>query len=264
MKLTIALWAALLEGNGRPAWSQVVTPVSVNGTTTTVTPGSIITVSSAAIPGLRATNPGGQITANGITVNLGPGTTPRTYIGAQAEAGGVISLDGSSINTVQAATGQRGIVSTGSGSQITGTGTVLSIGLATTTSDTIAVSALNGGSVSLTGATVNTLGGGNGVANHAVFATGAGTQVTLSGGSFSTLARGSFGATAQDGAVITLTGGTQITTTGVQNNTVTPNVGSHALFATGSGSTINGTDAILSTSGLLASGARAELGATIF
>lgn len=250
-----------LERMGMLVFGQAVPPVFVDGTATTVPPGSIITVTSAATPGLHAINPGGQITANGITINLGPGpTVPRTYIGAQAEAGGVISLDGTTISTVQAATGQRGIVISGAGSQITGTGTIIQIGLTTTASDNLGV-LVNGGSVTLTNATVQTAGGVNGIGNHAIQATGADSSVTLTGGSVSTGARGSFGAVAQDGATITLEGGTQITTTGAQNTA--GSIGSHALYATGSGSEINATGAVLSTSGLFASGARAELGGTI-
>lgn len=255
----IAMATVAIVGSARQGFGQA--PVFVDGTATTVPAGTTITVTSAAIPGLRAINPGGQITANGITVNLGPGpTTPRTYIGAQAEAGGVISLDGTTIATVQAATGQRGIVITGAGSQVTGTGTIIRIGLATTVSDNLGLQ-VNGGSATFTDATIQTAGGGNGIGNHGIQASGANSIVTLTGGSVSTLARGSFGAVAQDGATITINGGTEITTTGAQNTTGP--VGSHALYATGSGSVITATGAVLSTSGLLANGARAELGGTI-
>lgn len=57
--------------------------VSVNGTSCTVTPGTAITVSAAASPGLDAQNSGGKIVANGITVNLCAGALARTFIGAR-------------------------------------------------------------------------------------------------------------------------------------------------------------------------------------
>ncbi|MBB3447327.1 hypothetical protein [Rhizobium sp. BK379] len=56
----------------------------MNGTSCTVTPGTAITVSAAASPGLDARNSGGKIVANGITVNLCPGALARTFIGARA------------------------------------------------------------------------------------------------------------------------------------------------------------------------------------
>ncbi|HEY4076251.1 MAG TPA: autotransporter outer membrane beta-barrel domain-containing protein, partial [Rhizomicrobium sp.] len=123
------------------------------------------------------------------------------------------------------------------------------------------VLAASSGSISLTNTSIRMLGGANGISNNALQASGAGSQITFMGGTISTLSRGSFGALADSGGLITLGNAAQITTTGVQNTTGP--VGSHALLATGTGSRINGSDITISTSGLLASGARAENGGVV-
>ncbi|CDZ68136.1 Autotransporter [Neorhizobium galegae bv. orientalis] len=237
-------------------------PVAVNGTSCAVTPGTTIIVNSATIPGLDARNPGGQITANGITISLGPGTVPRTYVGAQVFSGAAIELNNTNINTIApAATGQRGVISDGAGSQITGDQTVISLGAGTTVSDNLAVLAQNGGAVNFRNATISTLGGVNGIGNHAVTVTGVGSQVFLTDSTVSTASRASFGVQATAGGQATLVG-TTVTTTGA-NTTTAPLTGSHALIANGTGSTITGTNLTLGTSGLLASAARAESGGLV-
>jgi outer membrane autotransporter protein len=221
-------------------------------------------VTTSGIPGLRATNPGGVITANGITINLGPGTAPRDYIGALSEAGGVIHLNGTTISTVQTAADQRGVLSIDGGSLIDGTGTSITIGAGTTTANNLnAVRVEAGGAASFTNATFATRGGVNGIANHAVFATGAGSTVSLTGGSITTLSRGSSGIRAEDGAVITLSSGIEVTTTGTY--VATTFLGSHALHALGVGTEINGTGVILNVTGATGTGnsAFAESGGSI-
>ncbi|MGO4676074.1 autotransporter outer membrane beta-barrel domain-containing protein [Bosea sp. 2YAB26] len=237
-------------------------PVAVNGTSCVVPLGSTITVISAATPGLRATNPGGQISANSVTINLGPGAAPRNYIGAEAVDGGVINFDGSTLATVQAATGQRGLVSSGAGSHISANGANITLGTgAVAVTDNLAILASGGGTVFALAANVATLGGGNGSSNHAVVATGTGSRIDLVGGTVSTASRGSFGVLAQGGGTIVLADTTQVTTSGAQ--IVAGNIGSHALLSTGAGSTIIGTGITLSTTGAFASAARAEIGGSI-
>ncbi len=245
-----------------PAMAQVACPtgtVAVNGTTCTETPGSVITVSSATSPGMSAVNPGGLISGTSITINLGPGTLPRTYIGAQALAGAAIELNSSTITTVQAATGQVGVLADGSNSSVTATALNITLGLGTTVSDNIGALARNGGSVNLTNATIITNGGGNGTSNHAVVATGP-SSVTLNGGNVSTASRGSFGVEVVGGGTATLNG-TTIKTTGA--NIVATATGSHAVIADGTGSSVDGTNVTLGTTGLQASGARAQNGGAV-
>ncbi|NKL77641.1 hypothetical protein [Rhizobium leguminosarum] len=188
-------------------------PVSVNGAACTVTPGSTLIVTSAIVPSLSAVNPGASITAQGITVQLGPGAAPRNFVGAQALTGAAIELSGSTVITNQAGTGQRGVVVDGAGSQLTGVGLTITLGIGTTVSDNLAVLAQNGGFVSFTNTAVSTLGGVNGIANHALTATGAGSSISFSGGTVSTASRGSFGVLAANGGVVTIGGGAQVTTT---------------------------------------------------
>jgi len=222
-----------------------------------------VTVTSGAVPGLHATGTGGDITADGITVNLGPGGAvgDRNYVGASAASGGTISLDGSTIKTVQVAAGQRGIVSSGDDSLVAGTGAIITIGLgATAASDLVGVLAQAGGAVELTGGTVSTLGGGNGIGNHGLWATGTGSEISY-GGSVTTVGRGSFGAFAEGGASIVLSNGASLSTTGLE--VTATGVGSHAIFASGGGSTVTGTGITLSTAGSTANGARAENGGSV-
>ncbi|MGZ2384685.1 hypothetical protein [Rhizobium brockwellii] len=59
-------------------------PVFVDGTSCTVTAGSSITVSQAAVPGFEARNTGATITTQGVTMQLGPGFVPRSFVGGHA------------------------------------------------------------------------------------------------------------------------------------------------------------------------------------
>ncbi|MBB4389393.1 outer membrane autotransporter protein [Rhizobium leguminosarum] len=256
--------ALFLDAYGAAAQTCAAGPVFVDGTSCTVTAGSSITVSQAAVPGLDARNAGATITAQGITVQLGPGVVPRTFVGAQALSGAAVELSGSTIITSQAGTGQRGVISDGFGSNISATGLTITLGTgATTVNDNLAVLAQNGGMANFTNSAISTRGAANGIANHAVTATGSGSTVTLTGGTVSTASRGSFGVQAADGGRVVIGGGTQVTTTGVQDLTTTPVTGSHALIATGSGSRIDGANVTLGTSGLFASAARAENGGVV-
>src|SRR5262245_51167873 len=66
----------------RAAAQACPSPAVVNNTTCTVAPGTTLTVTPANAIGLNASGPLGQITANGITDNLGAATTT----GALAQA----------------------------------------------------------------------------------------------------------------------------------------------------------------------------------
>ncbi|MBY3088635.1 hypothetical protein HFO63_34295 [Rhizobium laguerreae] len=217
-------WLALfLDTRGAAAQTCAAGPVFVDGTSCTVTAGSSITVSQAAVPGLDARNAGVTITAQGITVQLGPGVVPRTFVGAQALTGAAVELSGSTIITSQAGTSQRGVISDGLGSNISATGLTITLGTgATTVNDNLAVLAQNGGMARFTNSAISTRGAVNGIANHAVTATGSGSTVTLIGGTVSTASRGSFGVQAADGGHVVIGGGAQVTTTGVQNLSTTP------------------------------------------
>ncbi len=247
------------------AWAQACPAgtVAVNGTSCTVAPGSTITVNSNATPGLSATNAGGAIQANGVTVNLGPGAPvgQRNYLGAQAVNGGQISLDNSLIKTIQSETGQTGAISTGAASRITATGADFEIGiLGTTASNLTGLRAQNAGFAALTNVDLTMGGGVNGINNRCLVADGVGSEILVTGGSLQTQSRGSAAVTAGAGGTITMQGGTQVSTTGIQSGT---NVGSHGLLATGTGSAINATGATITATGNFASGARAEDGGSI-
>ena len=261
----LALFTAFIPFTGadRAVAQACPTPVSVNGTACTVASGTTINVLNAATPGLDARNPGGAITAQGVTINLGPGVAPRTFVGAQALSGAAVELGGSTIRTLTtAATGQRGAISDGTGSVISGDGTTISLGAgAATASDNLAVIASNGGTIDFRNAVVATLGGVNGIGNHAATATGSASRLLLQGATFSTVSRGSFGVQAVAGGQAKLTD-VFVTTTGA-NTTTAPLTGSHALIADGGGSSIEGTRVTLSTSGLLANAARAQNGGLV-
>lgn len=254
-------------------------PVTQSGTACTVTPGSTINVLSATRPGLDAKNPGGAITASGVRLNLGGtgSTTPRNYVGAIAGDGGRIIFDNGTIVTVQAATGQQGLVASGSGSIATATGSNITLGLTTTVNDNIGVLATGGGTVQMIASSVATQGAG-GAGNHALYASGLGSSIAFTGGTVSTAGRGSFGVRADAGASATIGPGTSITTTG----TITSGgsaIGSHGLWASGtavSGGTVvpsridatgvsivTGDPALGTTSGTSAAGVRIEDGAAV-
>ncbi|WP_338580891.1 autotransporter outer membrane beta-barrel domain-containing protein [Pseudomonas sp. MAG733B] len=262
LQLSVIVVIALSSADPALAVDCPAGPVSVNASACTVVPATTITVTSAATPGLSATGAGGNIVADGINVNLGPGALPRNFIGAQALGGGTISFNGSTITTAQIGTGQRGLVADGAGSLISATGATITLGLgATAASDLLGVVAQNRGAVLLTNSAVTTLGGANGVANHGLQAIGVGSRITFNGGSVSALGRGSFAALADSGAVVTLQGGAQLGTTGAQ--IVAGSLGSHAVVARGSGSQVNGTGVTLTATGTFANGARAEDGGAV-
>lgn len=238
-------------------------PAVVVGTSCTVPPGTTVNVTTAGQSGHDASNPGGQITADGVTVNLGAAATTA----AVARDGAIISFNGSTVNTTSggaAATSQFGLRATGSGSQITATGALVNLANTTGNSNSMAgISAETGGVITLTGTSILVRGGTNGIGNHGVQSIGGGSVVRLIGGSVTTqLSRGSFGVAALAGGMIDISSGTQIAASGIQTTGTSP-IASHALFASGVGSAITGTNMTASASGTLASGALAESGASI-
>ncbi|WP_109578168.1 autotransporter outer membrane beta-barrel domain-containing protein, partial [Aminobacter sp. AP02] len=247
------------------AFAQVCpNPAVVVGTACTVPPGTIITVTPANAIGLNASGALGQIVGGGITVNLAAaGTT-----GALAQAGATIIFNGSTLLTTATTTansaGQVGLRANGTASTISSSGSAITIGPpngTTTANNLTGAIAESGGILNLSNTPITMLGGANGVSNHGLVATAAGSQISYLGGTISTLSRGSFGVLAQNGGVVTLGNAAQVITTGAQNTAA--QVGSHALFATGAGSQIVGTGIAISVSGLFASGARAESGGLV-
>ena len=136
------------------------------------------------------------------------------------------------------------------GNAVRGDGVTITAGSATTAS-TIGVRASAGGSVTLTGSVIETLGAGQGA--HALSASGAGSLITIGGSDIFTLGSYSHGAHAQSGGRIDLNGGSITTING----------GSRGLSATGAGSTIVARDVTIKTNGYNAAGAAAESGASV-
>ncbi|MGM4905911.1 beta strand repeat-containing protein [Tardiphaga sp. 866_E4_N2_1] len=226
--------------------------------------GTTLNVTPAGAVGLSASN-AGQITANGITENL----TAATTTGALAQSGSRIIFDGSTLRTTATTTAtsasEIGLRATGSGSRIDATGSSITMGPpngTTTASNMTGAIAEAGTAITLTNTFLQMLGGGNGLNNRGIVATGLGSTIGISGGGVSTASRGAIAVMAEGGGIINIGNAAAISTTGVQN-TVGP-IGSHGLFATGSGSQMVGSDISISTSGLLASAARAENGGSIF
>lgn len=238
-------------------------PAVVIGTSCTVPPGTTVTVTTAGQSGHDASNPGGQIIADGVTVNLGAAATT----GAVARDGAIISFNGGNLNTISggaAATGQFGLRATGAGSQVTATVAIVNLANTTGTSSSMAgVSAETGGTITLAGTSILVRGGTNGIGNHGVQSIGGGSVVRLVGSTVTTQqSRGSFGVVALGGGMVDISQGSQIAASGIQTTGTSP-IGSHALFASGAGSAITGANMAASASGTLASGAFAEAGATI-
>ncbi|MFK8333288.1 autotransporter outer membrane beta-barrel domain-containing protein [Pseudomonas sp. BJa5] len=193
------------------------------------------------------------------SVNLGAART----IGVLAQAGSSVGFERGSVSssalTATNASGQTGLLARDN-SQLSGTGVSVSLvpkasnGTAVTASNLIGVAARTGGQVSLHDSTVTLGGGVNGLSNHGLVASGAGSSIDFAGGSVSTLSKGSIGALAEAGGHISLSQGSAISVTGASSSTTA----SHGLKATGSGSRIDASDISVASSGVAASGARAE------
>jgi outer membrane autotransporter protein len=252
-----------------PATAQVCpNPAVASNTSCAVPTGTTILVTPTNAIGLNASGAAGQITANGITENLAAATTT----GALAQSGSTIFFNGSSLQSTATVAGnannQTGLHATGGGA-ITANGATITLAprnLANTaflgSSFMVGALADGGGSLSFSNTTITTQATATpGVgSNHGLVADGG--TILFTGGSVNALtSRGSFGAFSQNGGAITLDGDARITTTGA--NIVATQVGSHALYALGANSVIEGTGIIVSASGTIANGARAEAGGRI-
>lgn len=198
------------------------------------------------------------------SVNLGAART----IGVLAEAGSSLGFVrgsvGSSALTAVNANGQTGLLARDN-SQLSGSGVTVSLvpkasnGIAVTASNLTGVAARTGGQVSLRDSAITLGGGVNGQSNHGLVASGADSRLEFAGGSVSTLSKGSIGALAEGGGHLSLSQGSAISVTGASSTSTA----SHGLKATGSGSRIDASDISVTSSGVAASGARAEDGAHI-
>ncbi len=249
---------ALVSGLS-PALAQICPTLAVVANTAcTVPPATVITVAPANAVGLNASGPLGQITANGDIANLGAAST----IGALSQAGASISFDGSELKTTSTTTAtsalQVGLRATGAGSTLNAAGSSITMGPAngtTNASGMIGATAEDGGVLNLS-ATPITMLGANGINNRGLVATGIGSHINYLGGTISTRSVAAFGVFANSGGEVALSAAARVTTTGAGS----ASVGSHALYALGSGSRINGAAITLSTAGTFANAARAELG----
>ncbi len=238
------------------------TPSNVVGVSCTVASGTVTNVAPTSAVGYRAIS-GGQITADGVTENL----TAATTTGGLAESGGTISFDGSTLATTATTTatsaGQIGLRATGIGSTVGATDSTITIGPpngTTVASNMRGAISDNGASIALFNSTIRMLGGATGLNNHGLVATGTGSTFSFIRGTIETRSRTSYGVLAENGGIGTLGDGAQVSTTGVGTAAIP---GSHALFATGAGSRIDGTGITVTTAGASANGARAENGGTI-
>lgn len=241
-------------------------PVVVSNTQCTVPTTAVINVTPAGATGLAASGASGAITANGVTLNLAAGSTVTTTTGALAQSGSTIDFNGSTLKTTSTTTATSanhlGLRATGAGSTINAIGSSVTLGPpngTTTANNMTGVAADTGGSLVLQGTDVSMLGGAAGLNNNALVATGTGSQISYSNGAITTKSRTSFGALAQGGGSVILNGAT-VTTTGAGTAVI---AGSHALFATGAGSQISGSNDTINVSGQQASGVRAESGGTV-
>jgi outer membrane autotransporter protein len=235
-------------------------PVAVNGTACTVTPGSTVTLAAPTANALYALNPGGRITADGVTVQLG---AVLNASGLRAEGGGVLSFNGSALSTTGTganAAGQKALYSLGSGSQITGTGATITVGPASGNSGNNVGVLADGGTVTLASSSVTTRGAGTVGGNIGLQAVNAGA-ISFTGGSVTTTSTNSAGVLAQSGGQVTLSGGTIVQTSG--QTVLNAPLGSHGLHATGANSAIQGTGIQVTASGIRSNGALAELGGTV-
>jgi len=256
-----ALYLACLAAFPIQGQSVCTVPVNVTDMQCAVATGTTLTA-AASQTGVIASGSSGAVTANDITINLtGAGAT-----GVLVQNGALVTVDNTLVDTTSTAaatvTGQSGLRAIGVGSRITGTGTMVSLGppASSLSSNLSGVSAEAGASITLTNATISALGLTNGLDNTAARAVGAGSVVTLTGGSLSTASRGAFGAAALDGGAVSLSG-TTVTTTGIQN--VTTLQGSHALFASGANSRITANLVTASVSGTLTNAVRSDQGGVV-
>jgi outer membrane autotransporter protein len=242
-------------------------PVVVNNTECTVPPATVINVTPAGATGLNGSGAAGIINANGITLNLAAGSTATTTTGGLAQAGSAINFNGSTLQTTTTTTATSanhvGLRATGAGSTINAVGSSLTLGPpngTTAASNMLGATAEAGSMLDLANTSITMLGGVAGLNNIGLRATGAGSRASYSGGTIATRSQASFGVQAINGGQVTLGGGAIVTTTGTGSASI---AGSHALFATGTGSQITGDTVTATASGNFTNGARVEAGGVI-
>src|ERR1700754_5144192 len=210
----------LAEGLAGAARAQACPPgpVSVNGTACTVTPGTVLTLAPPTQNALYALNPGGQITANDVTVQLGAVNGAR---GLRAEAGGIIRFDRGVLTTTGTGTNAAnhiGLHAIGSGSEISGTVT-------TTSTNSAGALAQSGGQISLSGGAVVQTSGQTvlnaPLGSHGLQATGTNSLIKGSGIQIVSSGLRSDAALAELGGAVQLTSST-INATGAGATDVNP------------------------------------------
>jgi len=209
------------------AGGQVTVDTSTIATTSTG-------VQASGQTGLRATGPGSVVSATGATLTLGPttNTTSTGMTGAVAQGGGTLTLTNTqvTVNGRTNGTGNRGVVASGTGSNVTlsgGSVTVSSRGaFGVVAEDAGRVTLSSGTQVTTSGAQTT---GTSPVGSHALLSTGAGSQITASGTTASSSAALANVVRAENGGSVTLTGST--------------------LSATGAGTVVNPSGGVRAVSG---------------
>lgn len=218
--------------------------VSFNASVVTTT--SIGAAATGQI-GLRASGTDSAISASNATIDLTPNSgTSLNMRGASADSGGTVTLNNTTVQVSGGAngTGNYGLFSTGSRSQINVTGGSIS----TNSRGAFGVLAQDGGAVTLNGTQVTSAGATNTTTlagSHTLFVTGADSQITATSVTASASGLNSSAALADAGGSLDLISSTFINT-GSSNNDNFPNAGVRALNGgkvamSGSGSSITTT-----------------------
>jgi outer membrane autotransporter protein len=197
--------------------------------------------------GLQASGLNSTVSVTDTTIDLTPSSGTSSNIrGATADSGGTVTLNNTTVQVTGGAngTGNYGLVSTGSGSQINATGGAVS----TNSRGAFAALAQDGGAISLNGTQVTSAGATNAstlAGSHALFATGTASQITATGVTANASGLNSSAAMADAGAALNLLS-SSFTNTGSSNNDNFPNAGVRAInggqvVMSGSGSSITTT-----------------------
>jgi outer membrane autotransporter protein len=239
--ITINLAAATTTG----AMALQGAAISFNASTVTTT--SVGAAANGQI-GLRASGASSNVSATGATLDLTPASgTSLNMRGATADNGGTLTLNGTTVVVTGGGngTGNYGLVSTGTGSQINVSGGSVS----TNSRGAFGVMAESGGVINLSnGAQITAAGAQNTTTlagSHALYATGAGSQINATGIAASTSGTNASAALADAGGTLVLTS-SSFTNSGAANIDSTPNAGVRAvnggkIVMSGSGSAITTT-----------------------
>jgi outer membrane autotransporter protein len=210
------MFAGLMpEAEGQTACATVGTgQVSANNTCTV--PTSTVIGTTAANPvAVTAIGTAANVSGQALTLNLGVANAS----GASAQAGASIQLTGGQIATTSnaaAAGGQTGLLASGTGSAIRADGTNITMTPGAAINLT-AARAADGGTVTLSNATINVGAAGSGRNfNHGLVASGANSSVFATAVNVTALSNFSQAARADQGGTVTVTGGS-LTATGTGN-----------------------------------------------